>query len=1049
MGRPRTVRPILLLCALTTGCGGATALAPDSHDSTASDSGTVTSDALDDDATGDTGPVCPAAALLPDGGCCAPGQIFNPEQAACRAIGPAACAFGDGPSVLDAPDACHPGWCVDDSGAAAACTVEQLSSGQACPAGQWPDPVESGACTPSGAPASDGWRWTDEDETVAPRRCSQIEAEPEGCCLPGEWPDPLRAGACTPAGLPPGCDAPESCPITDHDWGWRSDAATGHALCDPVEPGCCRPGEQPGADGDTCTEIGLPAAWCPPGFLFDTDHCVPDPAECGDGPYGDIDPGATAVFVDAAAGASGNGTQGAPFNTLAEGLAAAPSGGVVALAAGTYAASVSLTSPVSIIGRCAHDVVLMAGGGKAVVEVTQFIVGEPPLLRDVTLSGPGPAAWLVGGGSLVAERVYVSDVHEGGFLLNHGDSELTLRESVIGNIEPLDGAAAGVGVFLGAHATLESVRMDHGGDGLVAAQQGSGFDADTVLIAHPDSEPPGFEEAVGVVIVEGGVASANNLTIRGKRQLGVLIFNFGQLAAHGLAIEGIVEQDALQVHGGSKLDISGLLVRDVGRYGLFGLEAGTRLSLAGARFDVSPGGAAPGDVQAIRVGNDAELDLLSGRVSGGAAVGLTLGGADADLSGVTVDDGGRWGTIEPRAMEIVGGSVRLTASRLAGGFDTGILVSEPTDARLRGVSIDNGGPAAGSGAGTECVAAQLGAVVDVRGSHLRGAGTVGSTVFSPDTVGRFAGVLVSGTGPFIGQGLATAQGAHLEATAVTIADVLDRGVFVNQQASATLEGVLIRSVLAGPGDRGFGVEVDDGTLSWLAGEVRDATHAGVMVWGAGTTLDARGVTVTDTIGSLSQPRLGAGLDVRAGAVATWSGSVLEGNNEVNVTASGAGTTLALSGLHLIAAQGEPGTSFGGGVSISDGAELSANACLIDAHTTFGVRLHHAVGSLIDTVVRATAALGSDPGGDGLIAQDSDLELTRCVSTGAQRAGVLLNASTGTAADSVIGLNAYGIVLQGSSWAAEGSEVFEHPEGDTVEDASLALPADPLERPELR
>src|SRR5262249_40821126 len=143
-----------------------------------------------------------------------------------------------------------------------------------------------------------------------------------------------------------------------------------------------RPKQEPqcGADevpreGGGCAPVGVPADACAPGFSHDGAHaCDPilpaspcdagsvaflgetechEVAPCGEGTWGDVPVEATTVFVDAAyAGGASDGSMARPWTAVGDAVAAASSGAVVAIAAGSYPEVVTIAKPVRLWGRC-------------------------------------------------------------------------------------------------------------------------------------------------------------------------------------------------------------------------------------------------------------------------------------------------------------------------------------------------------------------------------------------------------------------------------------------------------------------------------------------------------------------------------------------------------------------------------------------------------------------------------------------------------------------------------------------------------------------------
>lgn len=230
----------------------------------------------------------------------------------------------------------------------------------------------------------------------------------------------------------------------------------------------CVETEVPTAGG--CTKPGVPADGCATGFVHDAKGgCVPtlpsaecpkgqlaipgetachEIAPCGAAPWGTIPAEADTIYVDAAyTGGASDGSRDKPFVAIAPAIAAAPIGKrpIVAIAAGTYAASVKVTRPVRLHGRC-PSMVEIRGDTTAALELTAAAE-----VHGVALTGGsfGILAYDVEG--VVIDATWIHDVAERGI-----DVEAPRRpaNATVTNVLIEHAARAGI-VALGAKITVE------------------------------------------------------------------------------------------------------------------------------------------------------------------------------------------------------------------------------------------------------------------------------------------------------------------------------------------------------------------------------------------------------------------------------------------------------------------------------------------------------------------------------------------------------------------------------------------------------------------
>jgi len=294
---------------------------------------------------------------------------------------------------------------------------------------------------------------------------------------------------------------PESPRLAPCPAGWRQTGEGDETWCDPWPEGGrpqCPSGEVIFPGEPACAPIG---ARCP----------AEDPWAEG------LPDDGTVLFVRAPAGEpvlGGAGSREAPFETIAEALAAAAPGGVVALSVGTFHEVVQLTAPVTVRGACAGGTVLdsplPSGGG------TVQVFGTDAVLRDVEVHGEG--VWVRPAGAVRLEGVLVAGASPFGIAVNEG--ELTGARIVVRDTQG-DGLGLGLHVQLG-RAELEQVLIERArlmGLSVLSAPLVSVTDL-AVLDTH---EGTTGELGVGVSIGGGGIAELDRAVIESSRAAGAFL----------------------------------------------------------------------------------------------------------------------------------------------------------------------------------------------------------------------------------------------------------------------------------------------------------------------------------------------------------------------------------------------------------------------------------------------------------------------------------------------------------------------------------------------
>jgi hypothetical protein len=307
----------------------------------------------------------------------------------------------------------------------------------------------------------------------------------------GEPPDDTTTG--TGGGTPVVCESEE----------WRQ--SDGSCVPPPYLP-ACPPGtiEREGS----CVPPGVPPELCGEGFESDGDGgciAVAPEAACGDGkraplgqtdcvPIGDCGAGiwgaipieADTQFVDASySGGGSDGSQGAPWTTVQEGIDAASEGAIVAVAAGSYEGTFLIEGKgVRLWGRC-PDMVAINGVDPVGIYINDGAHGTE--LRGLAVTSEYFGVVVRGSEDVLFEEMWIHDVDWRGVQADAmiGPTSLTIERSLIER-------ASDVAVLsFGADVALEDTEI-----------------RDT----RPDPQTGGFGRAVGLQVdPDSGAASSGSV----------------------------------------------------------------------------------------------------------------------------------------------------------------------------------------------------------------------------------------------------------------------------------------------------------------------------------------------------------------------------------------------------------------------------------------------------------------------------------------------------------------------------------------------------------
>lgn len=492
--------------------------------------------------------------------------------------------------------------------------------------------------------------------------------------------------------------------------GWAEVDVDGVTVCDPTPGGPTPGGPAPCPEGEA--------------RFVGSASCAPIGGACPSGDFADELP-ADAIHVRP--GGSGDGSAGAPFGTIAQGISAWRAGRTIALAKGTYDEAVRLPVGATLRGACARETRLTLSSSFAGQSV---IALEGGAVSDLTVAETDAAGVLVRRGEVTLERVVVDRATTFGVIV--GGGRLTARELVVRGIAPggdgsggfgliVDDAAAGLeravleentlaGAIVTAGATLELtdvaardatgarlgagfISQDGGtisgrrvevtrstGAGLLS-NAGGGYALEDVVVRDVTGAPMGWAlSALGEV-------SLTRAWLSGAQGTGVQVGEGGRIALTDVVVDGVREHPTMNGFGQGlgvsqrgTLVVERVFVRDTlaGAVSVIGQDTLGDARLEGRDLtlrDVRDEGVA-GVGLYVDVLGEVELEGLTVErtTHGGVVVG---GGSAVSLTDVRVEDttpdveDGLWG----RAVEVRDSRLTLTRARLARQHEVGVIVS--------------------------------------------------------------------------------------------------------------------------------------------------------------------------------------------------------------------------------------------------------------------------------------------------------------------------------------------------------------------------------------
>lgn len=872
--------------------------------------------------------------------------------------------------------------------------------------------------------------------------CADLFIEDDGLCRP-------RMEKCTPGTIPKFDEGCVPVGIQDCAGLFMEDDGLCHPRMDK-----CPPGTIPKFD-EGCVPVGIQD--CAEVFIEEDGLCHPSmgkcPAEtfavpsqgclpidgaggCGDGTWGNITDEPNTIYVDLSnLDIGAKGTKSDPFGTIAEALQAAPAGGRIVLAAGTYDEPLKITKPVTLVGRCTSMVRL---------EGSQF-----------SDTGLPAAVWVI-------------------------SADVDIRNVRIGG--------TGVGVLVDdvPDVSLESVWIRSASVyGASVVGPAASLNLSGCLIEDTQPEPSSGSLGRGISIESGATVSMEQCAVVGNREAAIDVSGVGtQLEALDNLIEGTLPQESDQMFG------QGVAV-------YYGATATLYSNAIVSNLDVGVGAQTEGtNVSAernlIEDTRSQKSDLTHG---GGVSV---TGGADATLTGNAIIGNQTWGIwLDHMATGTLAGNlVNETLPRESDeDLGIGILVNYGAEAMLHDNTVKSSSVAgihadAWSGAtkleatgnlvegttqgfvqgqfgGGYGIQVTMGAEVILDGNAFQDNYAMGIVFEGAQTVGTANWNLVEGTIPgwdenAPGVGIAVLNAAKANLGHNSIIDNHDSGILVQESHS---DNVIYGNLVQGTQpstveDLAQGFYFYDASSAVVDNSLLANMDHGVVAHFSGD-LELEGNLIQATVAD-GLFGWGPGVFVAASSLAMLGNAVVD-NVGAGVAASGVQgfeTNLQLVESLVAGTTQEPDSSeYGVGILVQYGGTATVRSSQVTGNTVAALMAWEAEASIEDSLLSGTIAGQFKKAteqmvkgvGDGVLSlQGSVAMISNCRVEDNYRAGILSDSSSGNLSGTVATLNQFGVVLQGTPKpdVLDGNSIHGNSHEDMVDDGELETPDQPMQLPEI-
>ncbi|MBI5528411.1 MAG: right-handed parallel beta-helix repeat-containing protein [Deltaproteobacteria bacterium] len=274
------------------------------------------------------------------------------------------------------------------------------------------------------------------------------------------------------------------------------------------------------------------------------------------------------IIYALAGGVGGDGSVSNPFGKIADAIAAAASGDMIALSKGTFLEGVSVNKAVALVGSCVGGTVIEAQDANANAGVITDVAGGTSKIANLRVAGNRIGIWVFGSSQkkVSLQSVEVKGALIEGVLFARSKTEADMKDVVVRDTRSRTADATwgyGVEVSDGARVTGARVVLERNRTaGIWAYGTGTALALNDVLVRGTMCQEADGSFGHGVDVFDGAVVSLTRSLVEGNAGAGVaaLTSDVGQ-PAPSLTLDHVVVR-ATKPREADRTQGTGLQVRD-------------------------------------------------------------------------------------------------------------------------------------------------------------------------------------------------------------------------------------------------------------------------------------------------------------------------------------------------------------------------------------------------------------------------------------------------------------------------------------------------------